>query len=166
MNSIFAKIFLAIQSRINDKVTGLSLVDQDFGQLDSEDLLPGLTWPCLLIDMEDTSFSPLSDKAQIGECTILLRLAFGQVVEEDPEEEYSDMATAQYNLEHNIHLALQGYGTTDFGPLMRSSAATEKRDDGVRVRWLRYTAAFEDRSTSPVYTSIQELPDADISVDF
>jgi hypothetical protein len=151
MNSPFANIFLAIQQRILTEVPAITYIDQDLGQLKANSR-PPVSWPCVLIDLEDFDFENLGENVQTAKGTVVLRLGFaphsGSTQFTPPS--YRQQAIGYYDLEWLLHKAIQGWAPADdMGGLIRTSVGTQKRTDNYRVRELRYSIAFEDYSTKP-----------------
>jgi len=149
MNSPFANIFLALQQHVQDTVTGIRHIDQDLGQLRTGSR-PPVAWPCLLIDFEAFTFGNMATDVQTANGTITFRIGFPPFSNsgQGTPTQYVKQAIAFYDLEWDLHRALQGWSPgDDYGHLSRISAATEKRTDHYRVRELRYSLAFEDYST-------------------
>ncbi len=148
MNSPFANLFIAIQSHIRASLAAITHIDQDLGQL--KNARPPVTWPCLLLDFEDFTFSDLSENVQTARGTVVLRLGFAALsnTTQATPDTYVQKALGYYDLEWALHKTLQGWSPgAEFGSLNRESVSTQKRTDNYRVRELRYTIAFEDYST-------------------
>lgn len=151
MNSPFANIFIALQSRIQDQVSAITYIDQDLGQLKNE-TRPAVTFPCVLIDFEDFEFQALADNVQTAEGTIILQLGFTPASSSSSTTpiDFRETAISYYDIEWNLHKALQGWSPGDgFGYLTRKSTITQKRHSYLRVREIRYRIAFPDYSTKP-----------------
>ncbi len=153
MNAPFANLFLAIQQQIATEVPDVTHIAHDLGQL-SDKRRPPVSWPCVLIDFEDFRFSNLSENVQTAKGTVLIKLGFAphsNTTHTTPEA-YLHKAIGYYDIEWQMHKALQGWSPADelFGSLSRHSVTTARRTDGYRVRELRYTISFDDYSTKPV----------------
>jgi hypothetical protein len=69
------EIFIAIMERIAAQMPELSLVDEDYGQLETgEDTYP-VTFPCVLIGNADSTWNDIGMGAQNSETFITVRLA-------------------------------------------------------------------------------------------
>jgi hypothetical protein len=158
MESIFSKMFLDITARIQTEVPEIKWIDQDFGQLENYGDRPSVLFPCLLLDFEDMTFSNKGERTQIGEGSVLFRLGFQpwSNTNSATPEVYRKKAMHYYELEHKLHQCLQGYGTEEFGPLIRTSAGTEERNDNLRVRQIRYSVVSDDDSVLPETSPIPE----------
>ncbi len=149
MNSPFANIFLALQQRIAKEMPGINYIDQDLGQLRTNNR-PPVSWPCVLIDFEDFDFDNLGENVQTAKGTVVLRLGFAPHSNSShtTPAPYIEQAIGFYDIEWDLHKAIQGWATgVDYGSLARTSTTTQKRTDNYRVRELRYSIAFEDYST-------------------
>lgn len=74
------ELFNELQQQIAEKLgTLLSLIDEDYGQLDAlingEDMYP-VTFPCVLISTPKAKWKTLQTNVQQGELTLSVRLAF------------------------------------------------------------------------------------------
>jgi hypothetical protein len=148
MNSPFANIFLAMQSHIKTDAAFIKHIDQDFGQLKAP--RPAVSWPCVLIDFEDFSFSALAENVQQATGIVVVRLAFPPYssTSSATPAQYTEAALSYYDMEWQLHKLLQGWQPSNAsGKLDRANTATQKRNDNYRVRELRYKLAFDDYST-------------------
>jgi len=163
MNSPFANLFLAVQQHIQDTVPAIVYIDQDLGQLKNNDkpsFRPAVSWPCVLIDFDDFSFQNLSENVQTVEGTVVLKLGFAPFSSsgQATPTTYKEKAIEYYDIEWNLNKTMQGWTPgNDYGYLSRSTSITEKRNDAIRVREIRYRIAFEDYSAANV---IQYVPAA------
>lgn len=157
MTSPYANLFLAIQSLISNlqddqQNTYFKYIDQDLGQLEHE--RPPVQWPCVLIDMDDFQFKPLSNNAQLGTGKITTRIGFPPFspTSAATPDEYKQKAIYFYELEQILYLALQGWMDTTlqdiFGSMTRTSAFTERRTDLLRVRVLTWSVGIDDYSAT------------------
>lgn len=152
MNSPFANLFEALQTQIKAQVPAIRWIDQDMGQLESYNERPAVAWPCVLIDFDGWNFENMGQNCQTAEGDIIIRLAFPPFSHSNNLSPVKDKALIFYEHEFNLHKALQGWNPEGFSPMTRISADTEKRNDPIRVRVIRYRIAFEDYSTAPVTT--------------
>ncbi|MBX2904874.1 MAG: hypothetical protein KF744_02470 [Taibaiella sp.] len=152
MTSPFARLFLALQARIAAQVADIKYIAQDMGQLSAKGR-PPVSWPCLLIDFDEFCFDDLSENVQVARGTVVLRLGFNphSGTANGTPTDYKEAALSYYDLEWALHKALQGWSPDgdEFGHFMRSSAATERRQDGYRIRELSYSISFDDYSAKP-----------------
>lgn len=148
MNSVFAGIYLATQQLLKEHAPFIKHTDQDLGQLKS--VRPPVAWPCVLIDTETFEFESLGENVQVGNGVIVFRLGFAPYSNSAGATPGTskELALGYYEMEHQLHQLLQGWQPgSHTGKLNRISVTTQKRNDNYRVREMRYSLAFEDRST-------------------
>lgn len=156
--SPFANLFNELLNKLKT-VTQLRFIAQDLGQLEHYNIRPAVTYPCCLIDIDEMSFSDMqNDKTQMGEGFIQVRIGMVKYTDANnlTPDVYLENALQYYEIEQAVHLALHGWAPPldGFGRMLRRNAVTEKRDDDIRVRLLRYAINFTDVSTKPVRTTI------------
>ena len=167
MNAILANIHLAVQNRLTAKVPAIKWIDQDLGQLEFYSGKPPVLFPCILLDIVDVQYTDNSLNSQIATATLEVRLA---VTSYDHSAHITPLnrterALEYYNLEHLVNQALHGWCDGNyFAPLSRKSSQTEKREDALRVRPLRYEFAFMDDTAMPVAYSVVPRPDMENQV--
>lgn len=165
MNSPFSTLFIAIQERIKSEVAALRWIDQEMTQLESYGEKPSVSFPCLLVDFDNFNFEDAGEAIQFAEGIIVLRLGFApfsQTSDKTPLE-WKEKGLAYYDIEWAIYKALHGWKPNNYGYCMRVSADTEKREDSIRVRVLRYSISFEDYNACPEYGSVSK-PDFEAEI--
>lgn len=157
MNSPFAKIFLAIMTRINDEVPEINYIDQDLGQLEGNGIRPAVAFPCALIDFQGWTFSDLGQLSQLAEGNVTVKLGFAQFSDSSSLNDplWREFSLEYFDLEWKIHEALQGWSPgADFGNLTRTSADSENAPKAIRKRPIIYRLEFEDHSTKLPTTTV------------
>jgi len=168
MESILATIFLKIQEHIKNEVPEVKWVDQDFGQLEFYKDRPAVLLPCVLIDMEDTDYEDETAKIQTGETKLIIRLCCAAYSDAaSPRQQLQKELALQYlNIEHRLNKALHTWCDNElFTPMMRKKAITEKRDDNLRVRAIKYVFNFNDNTAMDVPVQTIDRPDLEIELD-
>ena len=148
MNSPFANLFLDIQEQIQT-VTEITYIEQDLGQLGSEEPRKALSFPAVLIDFPNTPFDNLQGNNQLAIPTISITLVFDNYSQTNnlAPLEIRQAGMTYLEIEQKVHMALQGWQTDYCQPLSRTNVKSQNRNDlGLRVRELTYTTEFEDRS--------------------
>lgn len=158
MTSLFAQLFLSIQTRIKSAVPEIAWIDQDLGQIDWYQTRPPVSWPCVMIDFPETGYGDLSQGVQWATPVIRIRLGFSPFSSANSvAPDISKEAALQfYEIENKLFKALQGFdggGITQ--PMTRTSVVNEKRNDPYRVRQMTFTTATED-SEAQNSLSLQE----------
>lgn len=167
MTSFFAQLFTSLQEHIKATVPEIRWIDQDLGQLEWYHERPAVSWPCVLIDFNNTTYDQESQQVQWGNATITFRLGFPSFSPSNSlaPQAVKEMALQYYELEQRLYVALQGYdGGGICQPMTRVNIASERREeDNFRVRVLTFTTAFEDISAMP---QMQKLPRPPLNFDF
>ena len=157
MDSILANVFLSVQERLRTEVPEISRwIDQDLGQLEFYTNNPPVSFPCALLDFDDTDYSDEGENSQIADAILIVRLGLHVYSSSNvaTPQLYKEKALDYLNLEHKVNKALHGWcDNRFFSPLMRRKAFKEKRDDHLRVRVLRYEFSFRDSTATEVRTS-------------
>lgn len=154
MTSLFAQLFIALQKHITAEVPEIRFIDLDLGQLEEYEVRPTVPFPCVLIDFTEAQYSNLSRLQQWADITINIRLGFSpyssssSITPDVPKEKSLQF----FEIENKLYKALHGFTADDcVQPLIRTSAATERREDSYRVRALTFTTATEDEeATLPI----------------
>lgn len=193
MNSHIANLFLAISRTLTALTDGegnkyFRFIDQEYGQLEwhNGDNRPPVTWPCILIDVDNVAYQNMSELAQTGMVTVVLRLGFPPFsgTSNITPSTYQQKALYYYDLEQVIYLALHGKQPVllsepadeeetpvnlladVFGSFTRISARTEQREDHIRVRTITYTIALEDYTATPGTITVSPVvPSFTLSID-
>lgn len=161
---IFGELLIAIQARIAEKVPEIKYVNIDLAQLEVYTLdSPSVSWPCLLIDFNDTTYADLHGGLQEADAMAMFRLGFNPFSQTSnlQSEEIRRKGLAYFALENKVHAAIHGWqplkesGEALCQPFYRRRAATERREeDALRVRILGYSYGFMDNSASPELVAI------------
>lgn len=149
LTSKFALLFNKIIEKIETAVTSIRFINQDWNQLD--ELTPQITYPCVLIDFPDTQFTQMQGY-QDATCLVRLKLIYRSFTATSNITPDANRETALqfYELEQQLYQALQAWDADGLlvNDLVRQSATTEKRDDGLRVRVIEYACTFNDSTVT------------------
>lgn len=166
-NAVLGNIWIAIQNQLAT-VTALKFIDLDTGQLEykESDMRPSVLLPCALFDFVDDKLESLSYGAQEGEAILEVRIGVDPYTH--ATQYFTDTQKANalqfFEIENLVNLALHGWCNSQyFSPLQRISMHTEKRNDKLRVRVLRYRFNYLDNSAMPQTTSIVR-PDLNLNL--
>ena len=66
------QLFYSIQQHIAANMPVLSTIDEDYGQLQTDEDTYPVTFPCVLINAEQTDWESLSGGVQRGKCTVVI----------------------------------------------------------------------------------------------
>jgi hypothetical protein len=162
MNSIFAQLFLDIQQRIAAECPDIKWIDQDLGQ-DQSDIRPPVTYPAVLIDFPQADFDSLGGTAQSAEFTVQLKLLLDSWASASSVSPNREEALQAYELEEKLISALHGWRTDYCRKLIRSSVASENRNDiNLRIRTITFTTAAEFYPPAPDTATASAQPEISI----
>lgn len=134
---------------LTDSVPELKHVNLDLGQLDFESIMPGVKFPCCLIDITEVAFQQMQD-GQHG--TLQLRLKFGFDINSDTSGRSHDgireTGLNYFDIVNKVYTKMQFYDADAllFNDFIRLRFSTEKRPDNIRIVNNDYKATYHDRS--------------------
>lgn len=161
-------LILPIIQRLAEALPELSVVDEDYGQLEVIDeegkrMYP-LTFPAVLVDLEQVDWSSLQGGNQIGEARIKARLLVDCYDDTHIGSGTELFIQTREELRRRMHLALQGFspsGNSGSG-LMRVESKFYTFDHGIKVYQETYTCRVAEltprqtaRLSSPVRFGIE-----------
>jgi hypothetical protein len=167
MNSPFANIFLAIQSYVaaltNNNVPLIRYIDQDKDQVHMQER-PAVDFPFIFIEFDRWTFENAGENIQTAEGDIIITLGFAPYSDTSQvtPEQYKEMGLSYYDIEFQLHKALQGWvpsiagsAIPYVGTLTRTSSVKDNRRPDIRMRKITYRCAFEDYSTQTPYNTVE-----------
>jgi hypothetical protein len=158
VESPFGKLFLALQDHIKIEVPEVIYIEQDLGQLGTDDPRKYMSFPSVLIDFPNTPFSNLQGKNQLANPVISVTLVFDNYSQtwQDAPIDIRKQGLQYLEVEQKLFMAVQSW-ESDFCEALNRTAATghNRNDVGLRVRELTFTTAFEDYSCDDDSDTIQ-----------
>lgn len=158
MESPEAILLDQIMVRIQAKAPSVRFIAPDSGQLEFFELKPPVSWPCVLIDLEDFNFSDNgNDLSQIGTGIIRLRIGLIQYTKVNnlTEKQYRDKGNSYFEVENEVFKALHGWSPNNSTvKLVRRRSGKEKREDDLRVRVIDFETSYKDITAIPAKTTI------------
>lgn len=148
MNSLFANMYAALETRITSSIPEIKGVFPELQQLDNYKEQPDV-WPCVFIDFTTFEFENLAQREQTASGILSCKLAFS--VTKSGSTDFIDKQTAldYYEIETKLHQLLQGWSNGSCAPLTRTKIETADRKDNFRVRSLSYSLTFEENVATP-----------------
>ena len=147
-SNYYGRVLKALFERLQSEVPELLWIAEDIGQLDETELRPSVSFPCALIDFPNSTYTSDSGSIRTGDVTISVRLAFDPYANAyEGAPNYSlDKSLERFEIEHKVVSALHDYGVEDlFSELQCVQQASDKRNDGMRVRSLTLTTSYKDQ---------------------
>ena len=139
------ELFNDIQQHIATSMPELSLVDENYGQLQTEEDTYPVTFPCVLIDAPVVEWENLNNRSQRGRCTLTVTLAvdcyddthFGS----GTEEKASQRQRLANRLNGLLHLQ-RPKGAT--GPMNRKKSRNYNLPGGIKAYEFVYEVVLID----------------------
>lgn len=159
MQSPLSNLYTSFIERVKLVAPEIRFISQDTGQLEFYESTPPVSFPCLLVDIADLQFEEHMNSMQIAQVEIKARLAL--LNHSNPSNlsptQVRELALKDYELEHMLGNGLHRWTPPhdELGTLSRTSSATEKREDNIRVRVLTFSCAIQYDGT---YIAPTELP--------
>jgi len=141
------QLFNDIQKRIADNFPQLSLIDEDYGQLEAieteEDTYP-VTFPCVLISISEVIWEQLGGESQRGTASITVRLAIDCYDDTHYGSGTEEKAADRKAFANGIHRKLQCFRSGNCTPLIRKKSSDYSRPHGIKVYETLYQCVVND----------------------
>lgn len=133
---------------IKKEMPELSLVDEDYGQLEAIDKVDmdtyPVTFPCVLIDNPETDWENLAGKSQKGKAKIGVRL-----VMDCYDDTHYGSGTMEAILERSemvdrLHHSMQCFRPVEDGELIREKSKFYTWSHGIKVYEMLYSVSVKD----------------------
>lgn len=152
-------------AHINEQMPELSMVDEDYGQLenledDNRDMYP-ITFPAVLVENTETEWSNIAGRSQKGDAVFRVRLII------DCYDDTHAGCGTQYAVEEReemrskLHSILQGYRPVDDGVLIRKRSKFFTWYHGIKVYEMTYACVVTETIRETVKA---ERPKVSLSV--
>ncbi len=141
---------------ITAEMPQISLVDEDYGQLENLDVenpdMYPITFPCVLIDAPQTQWSSMQGNSQKGTTTVNVRLCIDCYDDTHGTSPTIDKVHERMEMVRELHKALQGHrvdmdGQGDDiadGVLVRTSSTFRTSNHGIKVYEMTYTTTVTE----------------------
>lgn len=135
-------------NRIKEEMPELSLVDEDYGQLEAidkeeTDMYP-VTFPCVLIDMPETEWENISGKSQKGKAKIGVRLVIDCYDDTHYGSGTMEAMMERSEMANRLHRALQCFRPVKDGELIREKSKFYTWSHGIKVYEMLYSVSVKD----------------------
>lgn len=141
-------LLLRLISHIKESLPQLSLVDEDYGQLeaidnDNIDQYP-LTFPAVLIDAPEVEWQNMANLSQQGTAKINVRLVIDCYDDTHYTSGSVEAIAERQQLVQDLHHALQGFRPVDEGVMIRTASKFYTFNHGIKVYDTVYSVAVYD----------------------
>jgi len=140
MNSLFIRIREKIN---NDAVLGDFYVDENYGQLDTENDFNEVDFPCILLDIPQTEWDNLVHGTQMGVCTVKVSLAI-DCKDEELGNSINEGIEKREMYFNRMHKLLHNFSAENCTPLIRKSFQTQSLPSLIKVYECTYTCTLKE----------------------
>lgn len=152
-------------AHINEQMPELSMVDEDYGQLenledDNRDMYP-ITFPAVLIENTETEWSNLSGRSQKGDALFRVRLIIDCYDDTHAECGTQFAVEEREDMRSRLHSILQGFRPVDDGVLIRKRSKFFTWYHGIKVYEMTYACVVTETIRETVKA---ERPKVSLSV--
>lgn len=142
------KLLESLIKLFGQEMPELSTIDEDYGQLEminqeNRDTYP-LTFPALLIDAADVSWSNIAGLSQKGEATVRARLIIDCYDDTHYGSTTTDRISERAAMRAKVHKLLHGYRIDDEAQLIRTNSRFYTWDHGIKVYEQTYTGVVTE----------------------
>lgn len=135
-------------AHINEQMPELSMVDEDYGQLenledDNRDMYP-ITFPAVLIENTETEWSNLAGRSQKGDAMFRVRLIIDCYDDTHAECGTQYAVEEREDMRSRLHTILQGYRPADDGVLIRKRSKFFTWYHGIKVYEVTYACVVTE----------------------
>lgn len=133
---------------IKEGMPSLSMVDEDYGQLeaidkDDMDTYP-VTFPAVLVDIPETEWSSLSARSQKGKATVNVRLVIDCYDDTHFGSGSMEAILGRTEMAKDLHRLLQCYRPEGDGELVREKSRFYTWSHGIKVYEALYSVSVKD----------------------
>lgn len=144
------EILIAVLNRIEQKVAGLSLIDEDAGQLEAlengEDTYP-VTFPCVLAGNTDINWEDIGIGVQKGHVQMTVKLAIDCYDDTHIGSGTTDKIRERQQLSAEVYKALQSFRLNKYmGPMVRVKSRDYTLPGNVKVYEKIFKFYYHDES--------------------
>ena len=152
-------------AHINEQMPELSMVDEDYGQLenledDNRDMYP-ITFPAVLIENTETEWSNLAGRSQKGDAMFRVRLIIDCYDDTHAECGTQFAVEEREDMRSRLHTILQGFRPVDDGVLIRKRSKFFTWYHGIKVYEMTYACVVTETIRETVKA---ERPKVSLSV--
>lgn len=148
-------ILLPLIEHIAEGMPQLSLVDEDYGQLEvideeGKEMYP-ITYPAVLIDLEQVDWGEVAGKSQMGEARLKIRLIIDCYDDTHASSGTLYRIQERAELRRQMHELLQGFKVTpEASGLMRTESKFYTGNHGIKIYQETYTCRISEVITPQI----------------
>lgn len=136
------ELFIKIMELISQKMPELSLVDEDYGQLETEEDTYPVTFPCVLIGNLEADWNDIGMGTQTGVVKMSARLAIDCYDDTHYGSSTENKVADRLQMANRLYTTLQSFQPlSDMGPMYRTKTRFYAMPGGIKV--YEYIFEFE-----------------------
>jgi hypothetical protein len=141
-------LFVDLIGLLERNLPWLRTIDEDYGQLENiddenADMYP-LIFPAVLIETPETQWSDIDNCAQLGECTLRVRLLIDCYDDTHAGSPTVDKIMEREEKRRSLHRLLQGHRVGEEGALIRKESKFFTFNHGIKIYEATYTCAVRE----------------------
>jgi hypothetical protein len=141
------QIFIKIMQKIAERMPGLSLIDEDYGQLDTEEDTYPVTFPCVLIGQINTDWKELGPAVQQGTATCTVKLAIDCYHDTHLKSGTESRIAERLAMANKLYRALQGERfIPEMSPVSRIKSVDYSLPHAIKVYEITFTFKTHDNT--------------------
>ncbi|MDR3266637.1 MAG: hypothetical protein LBT24_03605 [Tannerella sp.] len=141
------EILIAILNRLQEKVAGLSLIDEDTGQLETEEDTYPITFPCVLVGNTDINWTDIGLGVQKGDTQLTVRLAIDCYDDTHIGSGTTEKIRDRQQLSNEVYKSLQGFRFNRYmAPMVRVKSRDYTLPGNVKVYEKVFKFYYHDES--------------------
>lgn len=135
-------------NHIKENMPSLSMVDEDYGQLealdrDNVDMYP-ITFPAVLVDAPVTVWDNIAGKSQMGKTTVVVRLILDCYDDHHYGSDTTGGILHRAEMLNSLHRMLQCHRPTGDGEMIREKSRFYTWNHGIKVYEMTYSVSVKD----------------------
>lgn len=146
------ELFTSIMQRIAAAMPHISLIDEDYGQLETgaaDDHYP-VTFPCALIGNMEVTWGNLAGGTQRGSATITVRLAIDCYDDTHRGSGTEMLASERARMAHTLYCTLHGFRpSSEASAMERTATRFYPLPGGIKVYEHTFTLRISERADIP-----------------
>lgn len=137
--------------RISDNMPEVCRIDEDYGQLESEEDTYPVTFPCVLVGNVGVDWEDIGAGVQKGRGRFTVRLAFDCYDDTHVGSGTEDKVMERKRLNRKLYISLHGYRPhREMGPVKRVKSQDYSRPGGIKVYDTDFSFTIHDNSAAVI----------------
>ena len=161
------RLILSIEKRLKEQVTDLHTIDEDYGQLETEEDTYPVLFPCALITVKDVEWTSCGNSKQMGNAIVQVTIAVDSYDDTHEASLTNDKMGDNHRIVRDCNNALVGFSgklipaseegqyiDNNFTGLSRLRQSSKIIELGIKAHIFEYGVIVYDEDSVPYRTSI------------